>query len=169
MLLAILALAFVQPHVGSKVHFARPRSVALSRGSPLVVPARLPARVRTAGSKPGVIKETFPLERRVVQSSDVNVKTGAGLGSLFADEAHAAGAQIVSKAWSADVVLKIRQPTELQAAKVGSRTLVSLLDPTAFAKPYISVHRVGHSHTGSSDVLFGRLMSTITGEGGANY
>jgi len=161
MLAVILALA-----LSTKVHVARPR-VAMSRGPPLAVPARLPARVRAAVAK--AFGPIGVIEQRVVQSSDVNVLTGARLGSLLADEAHAAGAQIVSKAWSADVVLKIRQPTELQAAKVGSRTLVSLLDPTAFAKPYISVHRVGHSHTGSSDVLFGRLMSTITGEGGANY
>lgn len=150
------ALAFA-PHGSAyrAASAARPRGVALSRRAVQHVPARLPAAIHAEAatvSAPvpysqlsvGVVKETFPLERRVVQSPDsvklltkagitVKVEAGAGVDSLFDDAAYvAAGAQIVStaEAWQQDVVLKLRPPTPEQAELLGSRTLISLINPS---------------------------------------
>jgi NAD(P) transhydrogenase len=154
----LLALSYVQPPIGSAyrpLHAARPR-VHIARRSPLSVPARFPALVHAeaaavkapvkfADLTVGVIKETFPLERRVVQSPDsvalltkagfkVQVERGAGEAALFSDNAYVkAGAAIVSgaEAWKSDIVLKIRPPTAEQAALLGDRTLISLINPSA--------------------------------------
>ena len=92
----------------------------------------------------GVLKETFPLEKRVVQSPDsvkmltkagfnVNVETGAGDAALFSDaDYEAAGAKIVpsaAAAWGSDIVLKIRAPSSEEAKLLGDRTLIAMLNP----------------------------------------
>ena len=91
----------------------------------------------------GVIKETAPLERRVAQSPDsvamltkagfkVVVESGAGALANFPDEAYTeVGAEVVptGKAWGSDIVLKIRPPTSSEAKQLGSRTLISLVNP----------------------------------------
>ncbi|KAL1530826.1 hypothetical protein AB1Y20_001722 [Prymnesium parvum] len=93
----------------------------------------------------GVVKETYPLEKRVVQSPDsvrlltnagfsVRVQAGAGEGALFSDSEYVeAGAELVSnaaEAWGADIVLKIRPPSSEELALLGNRTLISLLNPS---------------------------------------
>mmetsp|Transcript_37427 Transcript_37427/g.83750 ORF Transcript_37427/g.83750 Transcript_37427/m.83750 type:complete len:230 (+) Transcript_37427:122-811(+) len=91
----------------------------------------------------GVPKETFALERRVSQTPEsvkklvdagftVKVESGAGALSEFSDAMYeAAGAQIVpaDEAWRCAVVTHIRPPTPEEAAKVGDRTLCSMIWP----------------------------------------
>ena len=92
----------------------------------------------------GVLKETFPLEKRVVQSPDsvklltkagfhVNVQAGAGAAALFSDaDYEAVGAKIVKdakEAYGSDIVLKIRAPSTTEAKLLGDRTLIAMLNP----------------------------------------
>ena len=91
----------------------------------------------------GVIKETADLEQRCAQSPEsvgsltkagfnVLVQSGAGAAAGFTDSAYEdKGAKVVpeGEAWKSDIVLKLQPPTAEQAAKVGDRTLVSLLNP----------------------------------------
>ncbi|KAL3908523.1 MAG: hypothetical protein SGPRY_009762 [Prymnesium sp.] len=92
----------------------------------------------------GVLKETFPLERRVVQSPEsvklltkaglsVRVQAGAGEAAIFSDaDYEAAGATIVPTAeevWRSDIVLKIRAPSSQELTLLGDRTLISMLNP----------------------------------------
>ena len=90
----------------------------------------------------GVLKESGT-EQRVAQTPDsvklltkagfnVVVERNAGAGALFTDEMYEeAGAKIgsVADAYAADIVVKINPPTKAEVAKVGSRTLVSLINP----------------------------------------
>ena len=93
----------------------------------------------------GVAKETFPLEKRVVQSPEsvallvksgfnVQVQAGAGEASKYSDAAYEeAGATIVKGAaevWKSDIVLKIRPPTKAEVTQLGDRTLISTLNPS---------------------------------------
>lgn len=91
----------------------------------------------------GVPKESFEGERRVAMApvhvvklvkagATVNIEAGAGAGSLYFDEAYIkAGAKMVGsdEAWKADVVAKVRPPTPEEAARIGSRAIVSIIQP----------------------------------------
>jgi H+-translocating NAD(P) transhydrogenase subunit alpha len=92
----------------------------------------------------GIVKETAPGERRVAATPesvaklkqlgfDVTVESGAGLAAGFDDRAYeSAGAAIgdVATAWNAGVVVKVRPPSEEEAARLhGSQTLISFLYP----------------------------------------
>ena len=96
--------------------------------------------------KLGIVKETRPDERRVAASPttvarwikagwEVVVERGAGDGASFPEKAYAdAGASIADAAadvWrDADIVLKVRPPTEAEAMKVRQgQTIVSFLFP----------------------------------------
>jgi H+-translocating NAD(P) transhydrogenase len=60
------------------------------------------------------------------------VEKGAGAASMFSDKMYeAVGAKIVScdEAWGSDIVTHIRPPTLEEAAKVGNRTLCSMIWP----------------------------------------
>ncbi|PRD51398.1 Re/Si-specific NAD(P)(+) transhydrogenase subunit alpha [Sphingobacterium gobiense] len=92
----------------------------------------------------GVLKETKINERRVALSPEivkmlvkkgfqVQIESGAGLGSNFADEDYKlAGAGIVSKTeiFNADVVLKVNAPTREEASQYKKQAVsISLLYP----------------------------------------
>ncbi|PRD46398.1 Re/Si-specific NAD(P)(+) transhydrogenase subunit alpha [Sphingobacterium haloxyli] len=92
----------------------------------------------------GVLKETKVSERRVALSPEivkllvkkdfkVQIESGAGLGSNFADEDYKlAGADIVRKAdiFNADVVLKVNAPTLEEASQYKKQAVsISLLYP----------------------------------------
>ncbi|MCC6811489.1 MAG: Re/Si-specific NAD(P)(+) transhydrogenase subunit alpha [Deltaproteobacteria bacterium] len=99
-------------------------------------------RGESVSSIVGIVKESFPGEKRVAISVQavkafrrsglvVRVETAAGAAASQSDEAlAAAGAEIVSNAWDADVVLKVRPPTleEVSRLKHGA-ILVSLVYP----------------------------------------
>ena len=92
----------------------------------------------------GVLKETDPLEDRVAQTPQsvasltkagfkVVVEKGAGAGALFTDEMYEeSGATIAASAkaaWASDIVIKLNPPSSAELKQLGSRTLVSLLNP----------------------------------------
>lgn len=91
----------------------------------------------------GVPKESFEGERRVAiapvhvvkltkAGATVNVEAGAGAGSGYFDEAYIkAGANMVGsdEAWKAEVVAKVRPPTSEEAARIGNRAIVSIIQP----------------------------------------
>jgi NAD(P) transhydrogenase len=91
----------------------------------------------------GVPKETFEMEKRVSQTPEsvsklieagftVKVESGAGVGAMFSDKMYSdVGAAIVNtdEAWGCDIVTHIRPPTPEEAAKVGNRTLCSMIWP----------------------------------------
>ena len=91
----------------------------------------------------GVPKESLEGERRVAiapihvtkltkAGASVNIETGAGIGSGYFDDIYIkAGATMVSsdEAWKAEVVAKVRPPTFEEAAKIGNRAIVSIIQP----------------------------------------
>ena len=89
----------------------------------------------------GVVKEIDPAENRVAQTPEslaallkagfsVVVEAGAGAAAGFADGDYAAaGATIIDDAWAADIVTKVNPPTLDEAAKLGDRTLLSMVQP----------------------------------------
>jgi NAD(P) transhydrogenase subunit alpha len=92
--------------------------------------------------KIGVPRETEPGERRVALVPDaagrlvsngfeVLVERGAGEQAYFEDNAYAeAGAQVVERAYEAEVVVKVRKPTtEEMAALRESTVLIGFLEP----------------------------------------
>jgi NAD(P) transhydrogenase subunit alpha len=94
--------------------------------------------------KLGIVKEIRPEERRVAASPNVvakwikggwqvAVEAGAGILASYPDAQYeAAGATLVTRAeaWAADIVLKVRPPTDAEADQVrDGGTLVSLFYP----------------------------------------
>jgi NAD(P) transhydrogenase len=91
----------------------------------------------------GVPKESYENERRVAiapvhvaklkkAGATVNIEVGAGAGSGYFDEMYEkAGANLVSAddAWKAEIVVKVRPPTAEEAAKIGNRAIVSVIQP----------------------------------------
>jgi len=91
----------------------------------------------------GVLKETQALEARVAQTPQsvatltkagfkVVVEKGAGLAALFTDDMYEAeGATVVptADAWGADIVIKLNPPSVTEVEQLGSRTLISLINP----------------------------------------
>lgn len=92
----------------------------------------------------GVMKETFPGENRVSQTPenvkmlrdagfDVVVEMGAGEAASYSDAAYtAAGAIVLPKDQipiHADIITKIRPPTDLETPKLAGKTLISLISP----------------------------------------
>jgi len=90
----------------------------------------------------GVPKELVAGERRVAlvpetvgrltgAGFDVVVESGAGSAASFPDEAYAeAGAKVEDSALDADAVVKVRAPTEAEAARLGEGTvLIAFLQP----------------------------------------
>jgi NAD(P) transhydrogenase subunit alpha len=90
----------------------------------------------------GVPKETAEGERRVAlvpevvgklvaKDQEVLVERGAGGGALIPDELYEqAGAKLVEDAWAADVVVKVAPPSDGEAGKLKSETvLISFLQP----------------------------------------
>jgi NAD(P) transhydrogenase subunit alpha len=90
----------------------------------------------------GVPKETAEGERRVAlvpevvgklvaKGQEVLVERGAGAGALIPDELYEqAGAKLVDDAWSAKVVVKVAPPSDGEAGKLGSESvLISFLQP----------------------------------------
>lgn len=89
----------------------------------------------------GVPRESLAGEKRVAQTPEsikaltkkgitVNVESGAGAAAALSDAMYEeAGANIVAaeKAWAADIVVHINPPTEEEAARVGDRTLLSMV------------------------------------------
>ncbi|MEJ7599139.1 MAG: Re/Si-specific NAD(P)(+) transhydrogenase subunit alpha [Kofleriaceae bacterium] len=94
--------------------------------------------------KLGIVKETRPEERRVAASPqvvakwvkggwDVAIERGAGIDASYPDAQYeAAGAKIVEReaAWHADLVVKLRPPTEAEVAQLREgATMVSYILP----------------------------------------
>lgn len=93
----------------------------------------------------GVLKETKEHERRVALSPEVvkllvkkefqvEIESGAGLGSNFSDDDYKRmGANIVQKAeiYNADVILKVNAPTQEEASQFKSQSVV-----ISFLYPY---------------------------------
>lgn len=97
-----------------------------------------------ANMKLGIVTETRPEERRVAASPttvakwvkagwEVVVERNAGVGSSYPDSLYeTAGATIVDRdvAWHADIVLKLRPPTDEEPAQLAEgSTLISYLFP----------------------------------------
>lgn len=90
----------------------------------------------------GVPKESLEGERRVAATPEsvkkllgmgleVAVEHGAGAASGFPDDAFvAAGASLTDTPWTADLIIKVRPPTEAEIGRIKEgATLVSLLQP----------------------------------------
>ena len=91
----------------------------------------------------GVVAESDPSENRVAQTPEslallvkagfnARVASGAGSSAGFSDDMYKSiGAQVVSEdeAWKSDIVTKIAPPSSQEAAKVGDRTLLSMVQP----------------------------------------
>eukprot|EP00613_Pedinella_sp_CCMP2098_P082557 CAMPEP_0171994752 /NCGR_PEP_ID=MMETSP0993-20121228/279118_1 /TAXON_ID=483369 /ORGANISM="non described non described, Strain CCMP2098" /LENGTH=1213 /DNA_ID=CAMNT_0012647839 /DNA_START=57 /DNA_END=3699 /DNA_ORIENTATION=+ len=92
----------------------------------------------------GVPKETFALERRVSTTPEsasklvaagfnVKVESGAGVASNFSDAMYQEVGCSVSadnaEVWASDIVTHVRPPSPEDAAKLGNRTLLSMLWP----------------------------------------
>ena len=91
----------------------------------------------------GVVAESDPSENRVAQTPEslallvkagfhAKVASGAGAAAGFSDDMYKnIGAQIVpeEEAWASDIVTKIAPPSSQEAAKVGDRTLLSMVQP----------------------------------------
>lgn len=92
----------------------------------------------------GIVRETFPGERRVAATPDscsklqslgftVHIEHDAGLLAGFDDAAYAAaGATLVTtaEAWAAPVVVKLRAPSDAEVDRLSSgQTLISFLYP----------------------------------------
>ena len=91
----------------------------------------------------GVVAEADPSENRVAQTPEslallvkagfnAKVASGAGAAAGFSDDMYEnIGAQVVSEddAWASDIVTKIAPPSSQEAAKVGDRTLLSMVQP----------------------------------------
>eukprot|EP00980_Cylindrotheca_fusiformis_P005606 scaffold1184_cov132-Cylindrotheca_fusiformis.AAC.27 len=92
----------------------------------------------------GVPKETFSLEKRVAATPEsvqrlvkpgfsVMIEDGAGEKSFYSNaDYEKAGAKIASseEVWKqSDIVMKLRPPTEKEAAMLDNRTLISFLYP----------------------------------------
>src|SRR4249919_2776245 len=91
----------------------------------------IPAETRAGETRVAATPETV---KKLVAKNVVLVQAGAGAGASYPDsEYQAAGAKLVgsaAEAYDADIVLKVRAPTdeELRFLKSGS-ILVGLLDP----------------------------------------
>ncbi|ANY22193.1 NAD(P) transhydrogenase subunit alpha [Gordonia terrae] len=93
------------------------------------------------GALVGVVRETAEGERRValvpkVVSSLVSkgiqvvVEAGAGLGALIPDELYVGAGAEIGNPWSADVVVKVAPPSEIEVGKLASgTTLIGFLTP----------------------------------------
>src|SRR5438067_10503137 len=92
--------------------------------------------------KIGVPKETAEGERRVALTPDVvkaltakdvevAVESGAGEGASHPDSEYTdAGAKVGDEAWGADVVLKVRPPTDDEVGRLRQeQVLISFLEP----------------------------------------
>ncbi|MDJ0655403.1 MAG: Re/Si-specific NAD(P)(+) transhydrogenase subunit alpha [Xanthomonadales bacterium] len=92
--------------------------------------------------KIGVPKENFPGEKRVATTPDVvpqliklgfevMVESEAGHAAKFSDAAYRdAGADVVNDVWGADIILKVRAPSDAEISRLGSgQTLISFLWP----------------------------------------
>ena len=91
----------------------------------------------------GVVREADAAENRVAQTPEslallvkagfhAKVASGAGSSAGFSDDMYKSiGAQVVSEdeAWKSDIVTKIAPPSSQEAAKVGDRTLLSMVQP----------------------------------------
>ena len=91
----------------------------------------------------GVVPESDPTENRVAQTPEslallvkagfnAKVASNAGAAAGFSDDMYKnIGAQITTEdeAWAADIVTKIAPPSPAEAAKVGDRTLLSMVQP----------------------------------------
>jgi NAD(P) transhydrogenase subunit alpha len=88
-----------------------------------------------------VPKETAPGERRVAlvpevakklaaSGFDVVVESGAGEGASFSDEDYRAAAAQVGDPWDAEVVLKVRKPSEGEVERLhDGQVLIGFLEP----------------------------------------
>ena len=125
------------------LHPALPRHVAPSA---IATEAALPVGtpIPYGDLTVGVVRETDALEDRVAQTPqsvaslvkagfNVVVEKGAGAHALFTDDMYTAeGATIAESAaaaWKSDIVIKLNPPSSAELKQLGSRTLVSLLNP----------------------------------------
>ena len=93
--------------------------------------------------KLGVTRETAPGERRVAlvpeiagklaaAGFEIVVEPGAGEAASFPDSAYAEAGATLGSPWDADVVLKVRKPTEDEVARLREgQLLIGFLDPLA--------------------------------------
>jgi NAD(P) transhydrogenase subunit alpha len=88
-----------------------------------------------------VPKETAPGERRVAlvpevvkklaaAGFDVIVETGAGGAASWSDEDYRAAGAVIGDPWDAEVVVKVRKPSESEVERLGDgQALISFLEP----------------------------------------
>ena len=134
LLLAVAAHALAPP----------PRAKNLGRRGAVVSEPETTTKGRSyADLTIGVVAEADPLENRVAQTPEslallvkagfhAKVASGAGASAGFSDDMYKSiGAQVVSEdeAWASDIVTKIAPPSSQEAAKVGDRTLLSMVQP----------------------------------------
>jgi NAD(P) transhydrogenase subunit alpha len=91
--------------------------------------------------KVGVTRETAPGERRVAlvpetagklaaAGFEVVVEPGAGAAASFPDDAYAEAGATVAAPWEAEVVLKVRKPSEDEIARLADgQLLIGFLEP----------------------------------------
>jgi H+-translocating NAD(P) transhydrogenase subunit alpha len=104
----------------------------------------------------GVPKETADGERRVAlvpeivrklsgNGLDVLVERGAGAGALIPDELYEeAGGKLVDDVWGADVIVKVAPPSEDEASRLKSETvLIAFLQPLTNGAGIQAIARTG--------------------------
>ena len=134
LLLAVAAHALAPP----------PRAKNLHRRGAVVSEPETKANARSyADLTIGVVSESDPSENRVAQTPEslallvkagfnAKVASGAGSSAGFSDDMYEnIGAQITTEdeAWASDIVTKIAPPSSQEAAKVGDRMLLSMVQP----------------------------------------
>ena len=91
----------------------------------------------------GVTRETAPGERRVAlvpetaaklsaAGFDIVVEPGAGEAASFLDQAYTDAGATLASPWEADILVKVRKPTEDEIARLhDGQVLIGFLDPLA--------------------------------------
>ena len=121
-----------------------PRAKHLGRRGAVVSEPEVKSNARSyADLTIGVVAESDPSENRVAQTPEslallvkagfnAKVASGAGAAAGFSDDMYKSiGAQITTEeeAWASDIVTKIAPPSSAEAAKVGDRMLLSMVQP----------------------------------------
>ena len=89
----------------------------------------VPREIRDGERRVALVPETAG--KLVAAGLEVEIERGAGAAASFTDEQYSeAGAQLVDDAWEADVVVKVRKPTEEEVARLrNGAVLIAFLEP----------------------------------------
>ena len=89
----------------------------------------VPREIRDGERRVALVPETAG--KLVAAGLEVEIERGAGAAASFTDEQYSeAGAQLVDDAWEAEVVVKVRKPTEEEVARLrNGAVLIAFLEP----------------------------------------